>query len=59
MTATLESIPAQMMFAGLAANSAGLYQFDIVVPALNPGSYPLVMNYQGMLTQTGPLIAVQ
>ena len=33
--------PAQVLYAGLAPSFVGLYQFNIKVPAVSPGDYPL------------------
>jgi len=42
LTIAFGSTPAMVTYAGLAPGLVGLYQFDIVVPAVANGDYPIV-----------------
>ena len=55
---TIGGAAAQTVFAGLAPGSAGVYQFNVVVPSLDAGSYPVVMSYQGGQTQSSAVLSV-
>lgn len=48
--------PARIEFAG--AVSPGLYQFNILVPNLVPGDYPIIGELNGMRTQTGASLTI-
>jgi uncharacterized protein (TIGR03437 family) len=48
VTATLGDRQATVAFAALSADSVGLFQVDLVVPPLNPGSQPLVVTVNGV-----------
>ena len=60
VTVTIQGIPAQVLFAGLAPGFAGLYQVNVMVPAglAASSSAPLVITVAG---QSSPpaLITVQ
>jgi uncharacterized protein (TIGR03437 family) len=57
-TLTIGGIPTFVSFAGL--SGAGLYQFNIVVPANAPnGDLALSASYNGSVTQPGVVITVQ
>jgi uncharacterized protein (TIGR03437 family) len=45
------------MFAGL--TSAGLYQFNVVVPQVGSGDQALQATVNGVQTQAGPVLTVQ
>jgi uncharacterized protein (TIGR03437 family) len=48
VTATIDSQPAVVKFAGLAPDFVGLWQVDVIVPAgLKQGEYPLVVSVDG------------
>jgi uncharacterized protein (TIGR03437 family) len=48
VTATIDSQPATVKFAGLAPDFVGLWQVDVIVPAgLAQGNYPLVISVDG------------
>jgi adhesin/invasin len=47
VTATVGGQPATVQFAGLAPGYAGLYQVNLMVPALSPGDYPLQIAVDG------------
>lgn len=58
VTATIGNVPAQVQFSGLV--SAGLYQFNVVVPENAPsGNLPVVLQVGGLATQPGVLMPVQ
>jgi len=48
VTATVGGQAATVLFAGLAPGYAGLYQVNLVVPQLSPGSYPVVITAGGV-----------
>ena len=51
-------IPAQVQFAGVV--SAGLYQFNVTVPAaVADGDNVLTVDYDGFTTQSGVYLTVQ
>jgi uncharacterized protein (TIGR03437 family) len=49
---------ANAAYAGLAPGFVGLYQFNVVVPNLEPGEYEIVMTVDGTSTQPQLFIAV-
>jgi uncharacterized protein (TIGR03437 family) len=55
VTATVGGQPAQVLFAGLAPGFAGLYQVNIVVPQLAPGSYPVQISAGGAASNLAPI----
>ncbi len=58
VTATIGAQKAQVTFAGLAPGFAGLYQVNLIVPTLAPGSYPLQITIGGFTSNTG-LISIR
>ena len=57
ITATIGGQPATISFAGLTPGFVGLIQVNLVVPALAPGSYPLVLKANAF-TSNASLITV-
>ena len=55
VTASIGGQPAQVLFAGLAPAFAGLYQVNLSVPELPPGSYPLQISVAGIASNTAAL----
>jgi len=53
VTATVGHYAATITFAGLSADSAGLFQIDLIVPATGTGSQPLVVTVNGVSSNTG------
>ena len=47
LTVQIGSVPATVQYAGLAPGFVGLYQFNVTVPALSPGDWPLVIQLNG------------
>jgi uncharacterized protein (TIGR03437 family) len=48
VTATIDSVAAQVSFAGLAPDFVGLWQVNVVVPAgLSQGDFPLIISVGG------------
>ncbi|MCU1263310.1 MAG: hypothetical protein JWO80_6195, partial [Bryobacterales bacterium] len=46
---TIGGVPATVLFAGIAAGSAGVYQFNVQLPAgLAAGDLPVVIQYNGV-----------
>jgi adhesin/invasin len=58
VTATVGGQPATVIFAGLAPGFAGLYQVNLIVPQLAPGSYP-VQIAAGSVTSNQATITVR
>ncbi len=54
---TIANTPASVQFAGVIA--PGLYQFNIVVPAVFSGDNLITATYNGFTTQTGAKLTVQ
>lgn len=54
---TIGGAAAKVSFAGIAA--AGLYQFNLVVPALAEGDYEVVASLQSQRTQPGLLLKIR
>jgi len=53
-SATIGSLPAQVIFTGLTPGFVGLTQMNIVVPAgLAPGDYPLTVRINGQISKAG------
>uniref|UniRef100_Q01T37 IPT/TIG domain-containing protein n=1 Tax=Solibacter usitatus (strain Ellin6076) TaxID=234267 RepID=Q01T37_SOLUE len=52
VTATLGNRQATVTLAALSPDSAGLFQVNLVVPALRPGSHPLVVTVNGVSSNT-------
>ena len=52
VTASIGSAPATVTFAGLAPGYAGLYQVNVLVPALAAGDYPLRITAGGVASNT-------
>jgi uncharacterized protein (TIGR03437 family) len=57
VTITIGGLAPSVSFAGIAA--AGLYQFNVTVPNLPDGDYPLLAQIAGLSTQSGVLLKVQ
>lgn len=55
----LGNVPANLSFAGLAAQAAGVYQFNMVVPDVSDGDVPVVAEIGGARSQDNAFIAVQ
>ena len=55
---TVGGMPATVVFAGLAPNLAGLYQFNITLPALPDGEHEVVITRSGQPSQGGVLIPI-
>jgi len=55
---TIGGLPAEVTFAGLAPNLAGLYQFNLIVPALPNGNHSIIVRRNGIASQDGVLIPV-
>ncbi|MGA2039095.1 MAG: hypothetical protein ABSH42_07450 [Bryobacteraceae bacterium] len=55
VTATIGGQPAQVLFAGLAPDYAGLYQVNLVIPQLVSGDYPLQISVGGVLSNTATI----
>ncbi len=47
VSATINNQPAEIAFAGLTPGFIGLMQMNLKMPALSPGSYPLVVTING------------
>ena len=52
VTATLRGLPANVGFSGLSPGSVGLFQVNLTVPALESGSYPLVISINGVASNS-------
>jgi uncharacterized protein (TIGR03437 family) len=48
VTATIGGQPAALAFAGLSPGSVGVFQVNLSVPAMSPGSYPLQIVVNGL-----------
>jgi uncharacterized protein (TIGR03437 family) len=46
-----------VQYAGIVA--AGLYQFNVTIPALPDGEQPIIADIGGVSTQSGLLIAIK
>ena len=55
--ATINGVPANVLFAGMTPTFIGLMQVNIEVPPLPPGTYPLVISINGV-DSNGPMITV-
>jgi len=53
------NVVAEVQFAGLVAQSAGLYQFNVVVPNVPDGDLPVFAEIGGVRTQDGAMIHVK
>ena len=53
--ATVGNRPAAITFAGLSPDSVGLFQINLIVPRVGPGSHPLVVTVNGVTSNTRPL----
>jgi uncharacterized protein (TIGR03437 family) len=49
---------ATLQYAGLTPGLVGLYQFNVVVPAMAPGDYPLTIDAGGVPANSGLFITV-
>jgi uncharacterized protein (TIGR03437 family) len=59
-TILINNVPAQVVFAGLSGGSAGLFQFNIVVPAgLTSGDQPISASISGATSPTGVFLTNQ
>ena len=54
---TIGGVPAQVIGAGI--SGAGLYQFNVMVPAVPNGDQPLSATYNGLTTEKGVFITIQ
>jgi uncharacterized protein (TIGR03437 family) len=52
VSVTINTVPATVMFAGLAPHAAGLARIDLKVPALAGGSHPLTVTIGGAASNT-------
>jgi uncharacterized protein (TIGR03437 family) len=57
VSVTIGGVSANVQFAGI--TEAGLYQFNVVVPAVGSGDQPLLAYTAGMVTQGGVSVTVQ
>jgi len=57
VTITIGGVPASVSFAGI--TGAGLYQFNVIVPAVPAGDKALQATVNGVQTQPGPVVTVQ
>ena len=55
VTATIGGQPANVAFAGLAPGFAGLYQVNLVIPQLPPGTYPVQITAGGVASNTATI----
>jgi uncharacterized protein (TIGR03437 family) len=53
------NVVADVQFAGLAPQAAGLYQFNVVVPAVPDGDVEVIAEIGGVRTQSGAMIHVK
>lgn len=53
------NVVAEVQFAGLAPQAAGLYQFNVVVPAVPDGDVEVIAEIGGVRTQSGAMIHVK
>jgi uncharacterized protein (TIGR03437 family) len=52
VTATIGSQPAAVTFAGLSPTSVGLFQVNLLMPSIDPGTYPLQVSVNGIASNT-------
>ena len=52
VTATVGGQPADVIFAGLSPGSVGLFQVNLRLPLLDPGSYPVAIAVNGITSNT-------
>jgi uncharacterized protein (TIGR03437 family) len=57
VTFTIGGISAPVSYAGM--TEAGLYQFNLTLPATGSGDQPILAHVDGVTTPTGPLVTVQ
>jgi uncharacterized protein (TIGR03437 family) len=57
VTASINGVPAKVIFAGLAPGEVGLLQVDVQVPTMPSGTYPIQIQAAGF-TSNSPSIAV-
>jgi uncharacterized protein (TIGR03437 family) len=57
VTITIGGVPATVLFAGL--TGAGLYQFNLIVPATARGDQPVQATVNGVQTPAGVVVTVQ
>lgn len=55
VTATIGGVSAQVQFAGLAPNFPGVAQINLKIPELASGTYPVVINVGGVLSNALPI----
>ena len=53
------NVPATVTFSGLAAQAAGLYQFNVLVPDVPDGDVPIVAEIGGVRTQDNAFVTVK
>ena len=57
VTITIGGVPASVSFAGV--TSAGLYQFNVIVPNAGSGDQALQATVNGVTTLPGPVLTIQ
>ena len=54
---TMGGVPATVSYAGLVGT--GLYQLNIMVPAMSNGTYPVLATVKGVTSQSGVTLKIQ
>jgi len=57
VTATIGGHPAEVLFAGLRPGSVGVFQVSVRVPHVDPGTYPLEISMNGIVSSTLVIVA--
>jgi uncharacterized protein (TIGR03437 family) len=55
VTATIGSLPATVLFSGLAPGYTGLYQVNVQVPQFTTVQYPLQISVNGVASNVAPI----